>query len=388
MEETNQKTIFENITANDIASLKVLLSQPNFNVDFIDENGMTPLQHAAYKGNKEICQLLLDQGADVNSGKHEHNYSALHFAALSGNAELCFLLLSHGARSHGLNSVNRTPSQMAAFVGNHACVAAINNFVPKADVDYYTVPRGLEKQPKLEPFLASPFHKFIMQVNIHPVHLLMYLQQVPLLVEHSDQVRRVLELMCEREMKRGAEVNEVLAFKFHWLSCIMAELSQNEDKGSEKIPVESCLKRLVRPVTQDQFVRTSVRRFNFVECTIFRQLVNTLAGITTDGSPQGSAIHAVLAAINGQRGFAMESQCSACGEEKAGRRCARCKEEIYCGAECQKVHWSVHKKYCTPAKTGAVTTGKKQAVSEVDKAAIAASVTQALSQNLTLDSEQ
>jgi ankyrin repeat protein len=31
------------------------------NVDIYDENGMTPLQHAAYKGNKEIVQMLLDQ---------------------------------------------------------------------------------------------------------------------------------------------------------------------------------------------------------------------------------------------------------------------------------------------------------------------------------------
>ncbi len=27
---------------------------------------------------------------------------------------------------------------MAAFVGNHACVAVINNFIPKEDVWYFT----------------------------------------------------------------------------------------------------------------------------------------------------------------------------------------------------------------------------------------------------------
>lgn len=57
------------------------------------------------------------KGADVNSGHHKHGYSALHFAALSGNAELSQLLLSAGAKSHSTNSVGRTPSQMAAFVG-------------------------------------------------------------------------------------------------------------------------------------------------------------------------------------------------------------------------------------------------------------------------------
>lgn len=110
--------------------------------------------------------LLFSQGADVNSGRHEHAYTALHFAALSGNPELCQLLLMSGAKSHATNSVGRTAAQMAAFVGMHACVATINNHIPKSDVDYYTVPHGLETEPKLPPFMASALHKFMMQVDI------------------------------------------------------------------------------------------------------------------------------------------------------------------------------------------------------------------------------
>jgi hypothetical protein len=32
----------------------------------------------------------------------------------------------------------RTAAAMAAFVGNHSCVAVINNFIPKEDVWYFT----------------------------------------------------------------------------------------------------------------------------------------------------------------------------------------------------------------------------------------------------------
>jgi hypothetical protein len=49
--------------------------------------------------------------------------------------------------------------------GNHVCVAIINNYIPKSDVDYYTIPQGLETEPKLPPTLAAPLHKFIMQVS-------------------------------------------------------------------------------------------------------------------------------------------------------------------------------------------------------------------------------
>lgn len=56
-----QKDIFDKITKNDVSGLKTQLAQLKGSVDFVDENGMTPLQHACYKGNKDAVQLLLDQ---------------------------------------------------------------------------------------------------------------------------------------------------------------------------------------------------------------------------------------------------------------------------------------------------------------------------------------
>jgi len=48
------------------------------------QHGMTPLQHSAYKGHSELCELLLSHGADVNANSHDHGYTALMFGALSG----------------------------------------------------------------------------------------------------------------------------------------------------------------------------------------------------------------------------------------------------------------------------------------------------------------
>lgn len=36
------------------------------------QTGMTPLMHAAYKGNLDACETLLKHGADVNCNLHEH----------------------------------------------------------------------------------------------------------------------------------------------------------------------------------------------------------------------------------------------------------------------------------------------------------------------------
>jgi len=56
-----EKEIFEKVANNDAAGLKNILLHMKVEADLVDENGMTPLQHACYKGNKEISQMLIDQ---------------------------------------------------------------------------------------------------------------------------------------------------------------------------------------------------------------------------------------------------------------------------------------------------------------------------------------
>jgi ankyrin repeat protein len=62
-----EKDIFAKIDNNDVNGLKNILLQHNMKIDMYDEDGMTPLQHAAYKGNKEIVQMLIDQVSDIRN---------------------------------------------------------------------------------------------------------------------------------------------------------------------------------------------------------------------------------------------------------------------------------------------------------------------------------
>lgn len=50
----------EKINSNDASGLQELIKSHDVEIDSEDEHGMTLLQHAAFKGKKEICQLLLD----------------------------------------------------------------------------------------------------------------------------------------------------------------------------------------------------------------------------------------------------------------------------------------------------------------------------------------
>lgn len=62
-----QKEIFKNISNNEARELHILLASNKIKMEFVDENGMSPLQHACYKGNQEIVQMLLDQVRYVSS---------------------------------------------------------------------------------------------------------------------------------------------------------------------------------------------------------------------------------------------------------------------------------------------------------------------------------
>lgn len=250
------------------------------------------------------------------------NYTALHFAALSGNTNICLLLLLAGANSMALNSVSRTPAQMGAFVGNHAAVATINNFIPKIEIEYYTKLQGQQTEPYLPIILLDPFHRFVIESNIHPVRIALNLQKCGAFSDHLKQLRKVLELMAEREMQRSNEMNEIMAFKYHYLGWIVNEIhkcrdhfqSRSKDGGvvdNKSVDyVELFAKRVLKENKQglleyvESTVRDCVREFPFRECTIFRQVVSQLANKDCT-----SALDVVRAAINGQRGFVVSFFC-------------------------------------------------------------------------------
>lgn len=232
-------------------------------------------------------------------------------------------------------------------------------------------------------------------MNVHPVRVALNLQKAPLLGENLDKVQKVLNLMSEREMKRGIETNEVMAFKFHYLAFVVAEVArcrnrqlaaqkdrkkdvkeeaeEEKKEGEEKRsdPMELFARKMLKcgrsgdgntPEFQESFLRECVREFPYRECTVFRQMVASLA---QPDSPQ--ALSVISAAINGQRGFADTSNahCCTCGEEGASKKCSKCKTVQYCDRECQRLHWFMHKKACarlsqTSSKTHPVPTSKME----------------------------
>lgn len=354
----NEKVLFKKVQDNNLEETRAILSQPDVRVDCLDDQGMTPLQHAAYRGNYDMCKLLLDRGADVNSNYHSSGYQALMFAGLAGKVDVVNLLLEHGASITHTNSVGRNASQMAAFVGNHEVVAVINYFIPKEDLEYYTKKQGLEKEAKLSANVCTPLYKLLLRTNIHPIYLSMYLQKNVELLEVAKQVYTVLDLLCQKEIKKP-DANELLALKLHYISFLVKTCdkyiqSQNLNLHN-KSHSQGCLEKLMKswlkgrdsdgfPVVLEQLLRQSIREFPFLESSILQNLVRTLAPVSIGDEP--SALSILIQTVSGQKGCTEVNTCTTCGEPKAEKRCSICKSVQYCDQDCQKLHWSTHKKHC------------------------------------------
>ncbi|XP_033830768.1 ankyrin repeat and MYND domain-containing protein 2-like [Periophthalmus magnuspinnatus] len=345
-----ERKMLQVITAGDVQEVAQLLASNEVRINCLDENGMTPLMHAAYKGKADMCRLLLQHGADVNCNQHEYGYTALMFAGLSGKTDITSMMLDAGAEIDLVNSVGRTAAQMAAFVGQHDCVTVINNFFSRARLEYYTRPQGVDTEPMLPPRLAGPLHKIIMTTNLNPVKIVLLVKEEPALVDPwaLQKCSRVMELLCEQCVQQQ-DMNEVLAMKMHYLGCVLNKclsfLQNREDK------LDSLLRSLLRgrdsdgfPQYQEKFIRDCIRKFPYCETNLLQELVRSIAPVEIGNDPTAFAV--LSQALTGQMAFVEGDYCVTCGEKGADKRCSLCKAVVYCSLACQKLHWFTHKKMC------------------------------------------
>ena len=102
----------------DSDTVRTLLKSNSYLASDKDLYDTTPLHWAAQKNHKDIAELLLASGADVNA-RNKYGDTPLHFAASAGSTDVARLLLDHGAEIDVVDKppISETPLQSAASHG-------------------------------------------------------------------------------------------------------------------------------------------------------------------------------------------------------------------------------------------------------------------------------
>ena len=96
-------SVFCAIETRDVAEVSEILSSRRDTVrGTIGLEKRTALHHAAEHGNPQVCEILLDYGADINQNDAGQQ-TPLWLAASKGNIDICHLLINRGADTYFLD---------------------------------------------------------------------------------------------------------------------------------------------------------------------------------------------------------------------------------------------------------------------------------------------
>jgi len=112
----------------DITEIRDLLNDDPGLVAARSENQETPLTWAATNGRKDVAELLLSKGADVNA-RGRLDCTPLHLAAINGHKDVAELLLSKGA------DVNWEDLRDASILGHADVVELLNHTKFAAEIN-------------------------------------------------------------------------------------------------------------------------------------------------------------------------------------------------------------------------------------------------------------
>ena len=118
MSDTSE--ILAAVQAGNTAQVKSALdAQPDLLQNTQSANGESLLFLAVKQGDKEMVELLLAQGADVNLPA-PGGYTPLHAAAQNGEEDIILLLLKNKADINAVTNDGQSPMELAIKYGHDA----------------------------------------------------------------------------------------------------------------------------------------------------------------------------------------------------------------------------------------------------------------------------
>jgi len=128
--------IFDAIESGNLIKIKSLLARDSIDLNKVNEDGMTPLIAAIFKGEGRVVQVLVDSGAELEMPMT--GFTPLMIAMWDHRPKIALLLIRLGA---DVNAVRNgvTPLVIAAQMGNLEIATAL----VRAGADVHKMARGL-----------------------------------------------------------------------------------------------------------------------------------------------------------------------------------------------------------------------------------------------------
>jgi hypothetical protein len=107
--------------------------------------GRTSLHLAAYHGQTETVQVLVELGAHLNSSSVPLRWTALHYAAQRGQNETVKVLMQLGADPMAVNDFGKTPCKLARLNGHGWLATWIANHTREGEETLETISHSLKQ---------------------------------------------------------------------------------------------------------------------------------------------------------------------------------------------------------------------------------------------------
>lgn len=118
-------TLITAILTNDLNLVKEHFPEQRINVNALDNNGLTPLMHAAASSHSGCLAELLSRPDILVNFTNNDGHTALMFAVVSNKPEIIKLLLRHNADVNVANKDGQTAIILAAALDYADCVAEL-----------------------------------------------------------------------------------------------------------------------------------------------------------------------------------------------------------------------------------------------------------------------
>ncbi|KAE9549606.1 hypothetical protein FO519_007180 [Halicephalobus sp. NKZ332] len=349
-----EEQLFEAVDKRDYKTVVELVDSGKVRINCLDKSNMNPLDQACFRGDEDIVKFLIEHGADVDNRKHPESYTCLMFAALAGKAKICQMLLTAGARTHAVNSIGKTASELAAFVGQHECVSVISSFIDAGDVEKILHPKGPDSEVVYPKEFVTFIHDLTKTHDIHPVRIILNIAENVHVLEHRKKLLFVIDSLFEKQL-RSKEPNECQSLKLWIILFSLRELLKFVDsKKAEDSSIKELMELYVRNLiaqepadvlkkNSEQLLRNAIRAFPYQHSLLFHTLAKSISKVPFGSLPTCHKL--ILNSLFGPRFTETSNFCSTCGLSDSKKACPKCKTP-YCSQDCQKLDWPFHRKCC------------------------------------------